>query len=66
VRSATIHDRIVFAVRADMGISSFEDIRRKKPALKIATTFHDPDNMLTWVIDLILKMHGIDPSDIER
>jgi uncharacterized protein len=59
-------DRIVFAVRADLGISSFEDIRRKKPALKIATTFHDPDNMLTWVIDLILKMHGIDPSDIER
>ena len=59
-------DRVVFAVRADMGIASFDDIRKKKPPLRIATTFHDPDNMLTWVIDLILKMHGIDPADIEK
>ena len=59
-------DRLVLAVRADTGISSFEDIRSRKYPLKIATTCHDPDNLMTWVIDLILRQHGIDPEDIVR
>jgi TRAP transporter TAXI family solute receptor len=59
-------DRLVLAVRADTGITSFKDIRDKKYPLKIATTCHDPDNMMTWVVDMILRHHGIEPSDIEK
>jgi TRAP transporter TAXI family solute receptor len=58
-------DRLVLAVRADTGITSFKDIRDKKYPLKIATTCHDPDNMMTWVVDMILRHHGIEPSDID-
>ena len=56
-------DRLVFAVREDLGISSFDDIQRRKPSLRIATTSHDRDNMLTWMIDIILSEHGIAPAD---
>jgi hypothetical protein len=59
-------DRLVLAVRADTGLASFEDIRTRKYPLKIATTCHDPDNLMTWVIDLILRQHGIDPDDIVK
>ena len=59
-------DRLVFAVRADTGITSFEDIRRKKYPLKIATTCHDRDNMMTWVVDMVLRNHGIEPDDIVK
>jgi TRAP-type uncharacterized transport system substrate-binding protein len=40
-------DRLVFAVRADTGITSFEDVRKNKYPLKIATTARrrQPDDM---------------------
>ena len=59
-------DRLVLAVRADSGITSFADIKAKKYPLRIATTSHDPDNMMTWVVDLVFKMHGIEPDDIVK
>lgn len=59
-------DRLTFAVRADTGIRSFADIRERKPVLHIATPWRDADNLCSYVIDLIWRAHGIDPSDIER
>jgi uncharacterized protein len=59
-------DRLVFAVRADTGITSFEDLRNKQYPLKIATTCHDRNNLMTWVVDEIFKLHGIEPSDIVK
>jgi TRAP transporter TAXI family solute receptor len=59
-------DRLVLAVRADTGITSFEDIRQKKYPLKIATTCHDRNNMMTWVVDEVFRLHGIEPSDIVK
>ena len=41
-----------------MGVTSFEEIRRKKPPLKIASTFHDPDNMLTTGIEVEARPPG--------
>jgi len=57
-------DRLTLAVRADTGITSFDDIREKRPALHIATPARDIDNLCSYVIDLILRVHGIEPDNI--
>lgn len=57
-------DRLTLAVRAETGITSFEDIRRKKPALRIAMPPRADDCLCSYVIDLILRAHGIEPMDI--
>ena len=59
-------DRLTLAVRADTGLASFADIRERRPALRIATPYRDHDNLCSYVIDLILKAHDIDPADIVR
>ncbi len=59
-------DRMIFAVREDLGIESFDDIRRQRPVLNIASTTHTPECLITWVTDLVLRKHGIEPEDIVR
>jgi TRAP transporter TAXI family solute receptor len=57
-------DRLVLAVRADTGITSFADIRERKFPLKVATPLRDANNLTSYAIDLAFKYHGIEPSDI--
>lgn len=57
-------DRLTLAVAADLGITSFSELREKRPALKIAIPPRAHDNLCTYVIDLIFRAHGIDPEDI--
>jgi TRAP-type uncharacterized transport system substrate-binding protein len=59
-------DRLIFAVREDTGITSFADIVKRKYPLKLATSPRDPDNLMTFIIDKVLELHGIMPGDIER
>jgi TRAP-type uncharacterized transport system substrate-binding protein len=59
-------DRLTFAVRAELGLRSFADIRERRPALRIATPLRDRNNLCSHVIDLILRAHGIEPDDIVR
>jgi TRAP transporter TAXI family solute receptor len=59
-------DRLTFAVRADTGLRSFADIRERKPALQIATPLRDENNLCSYVIDLVLRAHGIEPADMLR
>lgn len=58
-------DRLTLAVRADLGVRSFGDIRRLKPKLHIAQTPRDMDNLCSYAIDLIWRAHDIEPTDIE-
>lgn len=58
-------DRLVFAVRADTGITSFADIVKRRYPLRLATSVRDPDNLMTFVNDKLLALHGIAPGDIE-
>ena len=58
-------DRLLLAVREDTGIRSFGDIRERKIPLRIATTCRDGDNAMTWVVELILDLHGVSRADIE-
>lgn len=55
-------DRLVFCVREDTGITSFDDIRARKFPLRLATTTRDQDNLLTWLVERILELHGIPPA----
>jgi len=59
-------DRLVLAVRADTGVKSFDDIRTRRYPLKLATTPHDQDTLMTCAVDLSLRLHGIEPADIEK
>lgn len=59
-------DRLTLAVRADTGITSFADIRAKKPRLHIATPARDDDNLCSYVINRIFEAHDIDPADIVK
>ncbi|MCK9511566.1 MAG: hypothetical protein M0R28_10100 [Pigmentiphaga sp.] len=58
-------DRLTLAVRADTGITSFSDLREKRYPLRIATPTRDIDNLCSYVIDLVLRAHGIEPADLE-
>lgn len=52
-------DRMVFAIDPKFKISSFEDLRIKKPALRIATSRNDEGNFIGYVADRFLEAHGI-------
>ncbi|MBL3960989.1 hypothetical protein H3O04_00540 [Burkholderia sp. KCJ3K979] len=54
------NDRLVFAIREDTGITSFQDLRDRKFPLKLASGFRTPDNLMMWVIDRVLEEHGIE------
>jgi uncharacterized protein len=53
-------DKLLFAIRADTGITSFADLRDRKFPLKLATSTRTPENLMTWVAELVLKLHGIE------
>lgn len=54
------NDRLVFAIRADTGITSFKDLRDQKFPLKLASAFRTSDNLMMWAIDRVLEEHGIE------
>lgn len=54
------NDRLVFAIRSDTGITSFQDLRDRKFPLKLASGFRTKDNMMMWAIDRVLEEHGIE------
>ena len=53
------NDRMVLALRTDLGISSFEELRRRKPALSIAASRDDGTNFIGYVARLFMRAHGI-------
>jgi TRAP-type uncharacterized transport system substrate-binding protein len=53
------NDRLVFAIRADTGIMSFKHLRERRFPLKLATTSRTPENLMTWIAELILELHGV-------
>lgn len=53
------NDRLVFAIREDTGIRSFQELREKKFPLRLASGFRTPDNTMMWVIDRVLEEHGV-------
>lgn len=52
-------DWLVFAVRADSGIASLADVRRRRYPLRIATRTLSRDDTTTFAIAEVLRFHGL-------
>lgn len=57
-------DRMVFALPRAMGISSFAELRAKKPALKIATGEDNGHNLIGYTARRFMEAHGIDEATL--
>lgn len=53
-------DKLLFAIRADTGITSFADLRERRLPLKLATSTRTPENLMTWVVERVLALHGVE------
>jgi uncharacterized protein len=58
-------DPLVLAIPARFGIKSFADLRRKRPALKIATSRDDGNNTLGYAVQTIMATAGIPRATLE-
>ena len=58
------NDRMVLALRPDLGIRSFEELRGRRPALRIATSRNDGTNFIGHVSRLFMAAHGIDEATL--
>ncbi len=58
-------DPITLAVRADLGIKTFEEIVQKKIPLKMATTAPDSGRALGFLYPELLKAYGTSEAEIE-
>jgi TRAP transporter TAXI family solute receptor len=59
-------DRLLFAVRKDTGVTSFEDIKDKQVPLNIATNVNDGIDTVGWVVEEVFKAYGFTSKDIEK
>ncbi|EON61523.1 hypothetical protein W97_00738 [Coniosporium apollinis CBS 100218] len=59
------NDRMVLAVNPKHNIKTFEELRRQKPALRIATAVNDGTNLIGYVANEFLNAHGISKTTIE-
>ena len=59
------NDRMVLAVHPKYNIKTIGDLRREKPALRIATSTNDGTNVIGYVANEFLNAHGISKATIE-
>ncbi|AHD11878.1 TAXI family TRAP transporter solute-binding subunit [Phaeobacter gallaeciensis] len=58
-------DRMVFAIDPKYGITSFEELRQKKPPITLATSEDDGVNLIGYTAARYLEAHGIDRATLE-
>jgi TRAP transporter TAXI family solute receptor len=59
------NDWVMCVADESLGVSSYEDIREKKLAVRIATNRIGKDNGVSFLVEQIFRAHGITPDDIE-
>lgn len=59
------NDRMVLAINPKYNIRSFEELREKKPPLKIATSHNDGTNFIGYIASELMKAHGIDEAELQ-
>jgi uncharacterized protein len=57
-------DRMVLALDPKFGISTFAELRAKRPPLRIAAAFDDGTNFIGHVARLMMAAHGIDEATL--
>ena len=60
IGSVPQRDRLVFAVPKSLGISSFEELRQAKPALRWTSSTNDGVNHVGIAVDELLTRSGVD------
>jgi uncharacterized protein len=58
-------DRMMLAIHPKFGVRSFEDLRRVKPPLRIATSVNDGTNFIGYVAMRLMEAHGIDEPTLK-
>lgn len=58
-------DRLILAIDAKLGIRSFDDLRDRKPALRIATSQDDDENTIGYAVQRLMEVAGIPRSELE-
>lgn len=58
------NDRLIFAIDPKYEVHSFEELRQKKPALRIATSHNDGTNFIGHIAYAYMKAHGIDEEEL--
>ncbi len=59
-------DRLIFAVRKDIGVDSLEDVKKQKYPLRISTRRRGKLQTTIYAIEEVLKAYGMSYRDIER
>jgi TRAP transporter TAXI family solute receptor len=59
-------DRLVFAIRSELGIKTFDDLRRKKPPLRISAGFDNGINFMGLAAQQLMEKSGIPRSEFEQ
>ncbi|KAK5313006.1 hypothetical protein LTR70_007846 [Exophiala xenobiotica] len=59
------NDRMVLAIHPKYNVKTFEELRRQRPALRIATSINDGTNLIGYVANEFLTAHGIPKSTVE-
>lgn len=58
-------DRMVLAIDPKLGIRSYEELRAKRPPLRIAASHDDGTNFIGYVGRRMMAAHGIDEATLE-
>lgn len=58
-------DRMVFAVRKQTGIRSFEDIKARKYPLRVSTPLRETNHSGAWAAEKVMNAYGFGFDDIE-
>lgn len=59
------NDRMLMAIAPGLGLRTFEELRAKKPPLRIATTPDDGASFIGYVAARLLEAHGVDRATLE-
>lgn len=59
------NDRMVLAVKPELGISTFEELRQRRPALRMARSRNDGTNFIGYVTRLFMAAHGLDDATLQ-
>jgi uncharacterized protein len=59
------NDRMVLAVSPKYGVKTIEELRKLKPALRIATSINDGTNFIGYVADRFMEAHGIQEETLK-
>lgn len=59
------NDRMVFCVRKETGVSSFEELRDRRYPLRVSTTLLETNHPASWCAEQVMQTYGFGFADIE-